>query len=444
MGSRKLPLIAFVGRPNVGKSTLFNRLVGSRVAIVDPTPGVTRDRIFGRCSIDGLPAELVDTGGLTSYGRKSEMDRNIEKQVMMSIESATLVLFVVDTIDGLMPEDKYTADILRRYDRPVLVVANKADDKSHEVSASEFFELGYDEPVAVSALHGKNVEKLFARIKPYLPEPEEDEEGEKPVRFCVVGRPNVGKSSIVNAILGEERCVVSEVAGTTRDMVNTTFSRDGSPYVIVDTAGVRKRRKKMDRIEYFGTTRSKRAIAGSDVALLILDAQDGILEGDKKLIDAIFSLKKGLVIAVNKMDLVDNPVYDEFIEYVQNAAPFIRQTPLIFVSALEREGMDMVLDTLLRVHERMNAFLPLELLKNIIFDIRSFYSPGSKGNRMGEIKAVVHDLVNPPRVVIKVNDPNLFPESYRRLIENQIRSVFDLSGVPLDLVFMESAKKKKK
>lgn len=433
MDKKTLPLVSIVGRPNVGKSTLFNRLIGRRVAIVDDSSGVTRDRIFAKCRIGAADVYIVDTGGLTAGAGKSEMERNIEKQILMSFESSAALVFVVDSATGLMPEDREVAAVLRRYGKPVVLAANKAESRRTAQGASEFFELGFGEPLTVSALHGDNIDALKERISELIPEEAAEPREEQPIRFCVVGRPNVGKSSIANAILGEERCVVSDVPGTTRDMVDTEFARGGRAFVIVDTAGLKRRKSKMDRLEFYGATRTRRAIEGADVAVLVLDARDGLLEGDKRIISAVIELKRGLVIAVNKMDLIEDPVYDNFLKHLEKEAPFLMPSPVLFVSALEGRGMDELFESLVLVHGRLNSPLPIELLKNVICDVRALYSPRSSGGRVGAIKDVIHDRVNPPRVVVKVNDPDLFAPAYVKLIENRIRGVFDLEGVPLDL-----------
>ncbi|HOC93691.1 MAG TPA: ribosome biogenesis GTPase Der [bacterium] len=437
------PLVSIVGRPNVGKSTLFNRLLGRRVSIVDDMAGVTRDRIFARCGFGGVPAFLVDTGGLTPGG-KSELDRNIEKQILMSFESSAVLVFVADAAAGVMPEDRIVADVLRKHNKPVILAANKSDSGKIAQGASEFFALGMGEPIAVSALHGDNIEALRERVAALLPKARGASFETPETRFCVVGRPNVGKSSIVNAVLGEERCVVSDVPGTTRDKVDAEFVHDGRRFVIVDTAGLKRRKSKMDRLEFYSSTRTRRAMAESDVVALVLDSRDGLLEGDKRIINEAIDLKRGLVIVCNKMDLVDNPDYDNFLHHIKTEAPFLMHTPVLFVSARERAGMEALLDRLSEVSARMRFMLPLELLTNVVYDVRSMYSPGSRGRKMGEIRGVVHDSANPPRIIIKVNDPELFPQAYVKLVENRIRGVFDLVGVPLDLKLSGAPVKKKK
>jgi GTPase len=444
MKKSTLPLVSLVGRPNVGKSTLFNRLIGRRIAIVDDTPGVTRDRIFGRCSMLGRQIYLVDTGGLTSYADKSEMDKNIEKQVMLSFESSAVLVLVVDASAGLLPEDVYTANALRKHKRPVIVAANKSDNEKTAESAAEFYKLGFGDPIPISSLHGLNIQELKERIVKLLPEAGEMESRERQLKFCVTGRPNVGKSSIVNAILGEERCVVSPIPGTTRDRVDTEFTRDGRQFVIVDTAGIKRRKNKMDKLEFYSSTRARNAIEDADVAVLVLDAMEGILEGDKRIVAEIIEKKKALVIAVNKIDLVRTPNPERFMEYLGDEASFLKFAPVVFVSALKGEGINDMLDTIFDVNIRMNTMLPVELLRNMIYDIRALYSPRSRGLKFGEIRGVLHDRTGPPRIVIKVNDVKLFPTGYMRLIEKHIRNVFDLRGVPLDLTVSGVPDKKKK
>ncbi len=438
-----IPLITIVGRPNVGKSTLFNRLLKRRVAIVDDMPGVTRDRIFARCRIEGMPCQIVDTGGLTYDMGRDEIEAGVEKQIMLSINSASIVVFVADAQAGMLHEDIFVAEKLRRSGKPVVMVANKADGRRDENTALELAGLGLGDPIMISALHGSNIHELTERLATILPEFEPEYFTEPPIRFCIVGRPNVGKSSITNAILGQERCVVSSVPGTTRDMVDADFTHDGRRFIIVDTAGVKRKKTKMDNMEYYGYTRAKRSIEDSDLAVLVVDAEDGLLEGEKRIADAVITNKKGLLIAVNKMDLIDNPDYDYFLDNFFLNAPFLKSKPILFVSALERSGMDALLDNIVDVHRRQNELLPLELLKNVIYDTRTLYSPAARKGRVGEILDVIHDSTNPPRIVIRANDPELFDRNYKRLIENRIRAIFNLSGVTLELKFAGPRPRKK-
>lgn len=443
MTLREIPVVSIVGRPNVGKSTLFNRLVGRRVAIVDDRPGVTRDSNIAKCRIEGKLCHLVDTGGLSNTRRKDEIESGVDRQILASIENSSLVLFVVDLAAGPQPEDKYVAETLRRRKTEVVFVANKADGDRLERQTGAFFELGLGEPMPVSALHGRNVEELLERVGSLLPAAAEAPPEER-IRFCIVGRPNVGKSSITNAILGQERCVVSSVPGTTRDSIETDFTWNELHFTIIDTAGQRRNKSSLDNIEFYSITRARAAIRNCDVAALVLDATQGLLEGDKRIAAAIQEYQRGFLIIVNKMDLVENPVMEYFIKNLVDGAPFLRHTPIMFVSAHEREGMDAVLDSVADIHDRLHTALPKELVENLIYDIRALFSPRSRGAAIGEIKGVIHDKTNPPRIVVRTNDKTLFPPEYVRLIENRIREAFDLDGVPLEIVFTGSPKKKGK
>jgi GTPase len=434
------PTLAIVGRPNVGKSTLFNRLAGRRIAIVDDQPGVTRDSLTSDCRIEGKRCRLVDTGGLTNNRRKDTIEQGVDHQILTTIEKAALVLFVADVASGPMPEDRYVADTLRRMKRPVVLVANKADTHKQEQRLDDLYELGLGEPQAVSALHGRNMEELCEHIAKLLPRSDEPPDEER-IRFCLVGRPNVGKSSLANAILGQERCIVSPTPGTTRDSIATDFSWNDIAYTVVDTAGQRRRKGDLDNVEFYSITRARDAIKRSDVAVLVLDATQGLLEGDKRIASAINEYKRGFLLLVNKMDLISAPDTDSFISNLLIDAPFLRHTPILFISAMHREGMDTVLKHTAAIRDRLYATLPQDLLENIIYDIRALFSPGSSGRRVGEIRGVIHDRTTPPRVVLKVNDRDLFPPAYMRLIENRLRDAFDLAGVPLDLNVSSPPKK---
>ena len=435
--------IAIVGRPNVGKSTMFNRLLRRRIAIVDDRPGVTRDSIVSECRILGKRCFLVDTGGLSSFGKKNEIETGVDEQILRSIESADVILFVVDSSAGPMPEDRYVAQVLRRMKRRVVFVSNKADGPEHDDRTTEFCELGMDEPMPVSALHGRNIMDLQEKLAAMLPESAEPEQHER-ITFCIVGRPNVGKSSLTNAILGQDRCIVSSTPGTTRDSIQADFTWNHSQYTIIDTAGQRRRKRNLDDVEFYSINRARNAIKRCDVAVLILDAEEGLFEGEKRIASAIQEYKRGFLLVVNKMDLIPDPNTDFFIQNMLQEAPFLRNTPILFVSALEKAGMDMILDNVADIYDRLHTPLPQELLENLIYDIRALFSPRSKGRRIGEIRGVIHDRVNPPRIVLKVNDVDLFPPDYMRLIENRIRDAFNLAGVPLDLTLSAPPKSKKR
>jgi len=444
MLSGNLPVVAIAGRPNVGKSTLFNRLVGKRVSIVDDRPGVTRDSIVLKTKLGGRPCHLVDTGGLTGDTRKHELDAKVEAQILRSIAGADLIVFVVDSAGGIVQDDLFVAGVLRKAGVRVLLAANKADsperDRRHE---ADFFALGFGDPLPVSALNGRNLRELGELVVKHLPAAEEEESPEG-ITFCVVGRPNVGKSSLVNAILGQDRCVVSSVPGTTRDSIAADFVYGGDHFTIVDTAGQRRRKKNLDDVEFYSITRAQESIRNSDVAVLVIDATEGLSEGDKRIASTVLENRRGFLLVVNKMDLVDSEKSDEFIKYLANEAPFLRNTPVIFVSALERDGMEVILDNIADIHARMHTPLPLELLENVIYDVRALFSPRVKGRgAVGAISGVIHDRVNPPRVIIKVDDKDVFTQDYIRMIENRLREVFNLAGIPLEVAIYDTSPEKK-
>jgi GTP-binding protein len=437
------PEVSIVGRPNVGKSTLFNRIIGRRMAIVDDRPGVTRDSLAAECRILGKRCMLVDTGGLSSFRRKSEIEQGVDRQILASMKRAALCLFVVDLQAGVVPEDVHVAETLRRTGAEVLLVGNKADGERHDRTSAEFSELALGEPFPVSALHGRNILDLLEAVAARLPETRERTDEER-IRIAIVGRPNVGKSSITNAVLGQERCIVSAEPGTTRDSISCDFSWDGVPFTIVDTAGQRRRKSKADDIEYYSISRARSAIKRSNLCVLVLDAEQGLTEGDKRIASAIQEFDRGFLIAVNKMDLIKNPNMDYFIKNLLTDAPFLRNTPILFVSAMHREGMDSILKHAVDIHDRMFTLLPQDLLENLIYDIRAMFSPRSQGRLIGEIKGVLHDKVDPPRIVLQVNDSELFPPDYMKLIENRIREAFNLAGVPLQLEAIGKPKMKNK
>lgn len=438
-----VPEVSIVGRPNVGKSTLFNRIVGRRMAIVDDRPGVTRDSLAAECRIQGKRCHIVDTGGLSSINRKSEIEEGVDRQILASMKRSALCLFVVDLQAGVVPEDRHVAETLRRIGVEVLLIGNKADGPNHDDMGSEFYELAFGAPFPVSALHGRNILDLLEAVGARMPEAADTSE-EESIRVAIVGRPNVGKSSITNAVLGQERCIVSSVPGTTRDSIACDFSWDGIPFTIIDTAGQRRRRSKADDIEYYSIARARSAIKRSNVCVLVIDAEMGLTEGDKRIASAIQEFDRGFLIAVNKMDLIKDPSTENFIKNLLVDAPFLRNTPLLFVSAMLREGMEMILKNAVDIHDRMFTLLPIDLLSNLIYDIRAMFSPRSQGRMIGEIKGVIHDKVDPPRIVLQVNDSDLFPPDYMRLIENRIRVAFNLAGVPIQLEAIGKPKDKNK
>ncbi|MEW6201205.1 MAG: ribosome biogenesis GTPase Der [bacterium] len=443
MAYKDLPKVMIFGRPNVGKSALFNRLLGGRTAIVADTPGVTRDSLHGICRRWEKPFVLIDTGGFVS-GKKMELEEAIDRQINRSLHTADVVLFVVDVSTGILPEDERIGDILRSEMKPIIIVANKADNNRLAGGAAEFYKLGLGEPVAVSAAHNSGIDDLGEKIAGILTETALPEtESAEPVRFCIVGRSNVGKSSLVNAVLGEERCVVSEEAGTTRDSVNTLFHYKGQEYEIVDTAGIRKRKSGLVGVDFYSYTRACKSIKNSTVSVLLIDAAAGLLEGDKKIARYIKDSGKGLVIGVNKMDLIENPNKEGFIEYLMGEANFLAFTPVAFLSALTGEGVSGMLEEISDVSGRMGAELPQAMLEEVIFRFVDMRPPRSKKGLDGKVKGVEQIGGFPPKVMLKVKRKDCFSDGYLEMIEKYLIETYEMYGVPVKVIVREIGKRNK-
>ncbi|MEW5946577.1 MAG: ribosome biogenesis GTPase Der [bacterium] len=436
MSAEGMPVVAIVGRPNVGKSALFNRLMGRRISIVADTPGVTRDRIQGLCTRGRTPFLLLDGGGFAPEARR-ELERAVEKQIARSIAMADLIVFVVDAGDGLVPEDRRVAEVLRREGKPVVVAANKADAAGGEGAAGEFFGLGLGEPLAVSAIHGTNADELLERIAEGLGGERAAARSGSPARVCIVGRPNVGKSSLVNAILGEERCVVSREPGTTRDAVDAAFSFEGRDYVIVDTAGMKKKRTSMSGLEYYGFNRARRAIRAASIAVLLLDAEEGIVDGDKKIAAYVRERGKALIIGVNRIDLIENPDFDRFLGHLAVEAPFLRYTPVVFLSALTGVGLRELLSEVGSVREKMEIEFPAVELEETMYGILEMFPPASAGGGRGVAYGVRQVRKSPLVIALDVNRRECFPATYVAMLENRFVEINELYGAPLRIVVRE-------
>ncbi|MDI3279864.1 MAG: ribosome biogenesis GTPase Der [Bacillota bacterium] len=430
------PLVAIVGRPNVGKSTLFNRLVGEEKAIVDPTPGVTRDRLFARTDWRGRPLLLVDTGGIEPE-EDDAIGRQTRRQAELAIASADLILFVVDGQAGLLPGDEEVADLLRRSGRPVLVVVNKVDRPADcETARAEFAALGLGEPLPISALHGTGTGDLLDRVWKLLP-PAEEEEERAAVHLAVIGRPNVGKSSLVNAILGEERVIVSELPGTTRDAVDTPFSWQGHPLVIIDTAGLRRRGERQSAVERYSILRTLRAIERADVCVVVFDATAGLTAQDKRVAGYASQAGRGIVLALNKWDAVTGTMRDttRFERQVRAELDFLAYAPLVFVSALRRQRIGRLLETCLSVAAEHSRRIPTGVLNQFLEDALARHEPPARKGKQLKIFYGAQVAVKPPRFVFFVNAPHLVHFSYRRYLENRLREAFGFQGTPLILEF---------
>lgn len=452
-----LPVVAIVGRPNVGKSTLFNRLVGGRVAIVEDEPGTTRDRVYGEAEWNGRRFTVVDTGGL-ELEPGSVIEERVQDQARVAIEESDLILFVVDAHSGLAPLDHEVADRLRRARPPVIVVVNKADNERRELEAAEFHALGFEDLALVSAAHGRNSGDLADLIVERLPPPRADEQPEEPrgdlsdeeleelaesemgpPRIAIVGRPNTGKSTFVNRVLGRERMIVSEVAGTTRDPVDTPITVDGQPAVLVDTAGIRRRGSVREGIERYSVLRSMKAIARSDVAIVLVDATEGFTAQDAHVAGYVMEEGKGLVVVMNKWDLVekDEHTADAWLKTLRREAPYLAWADIVFASALTGQRVERILREALRVADERLRRVPTADLNRLIGGAVADHPPAHVRNRLAKVFYATQAGVAPPTFVVFVNDPTLVHFSYRRYLENRIRAEYGFLGTPIRLVLRQ-------
>ena len=433
-------LVAIVGRPNVGKSTLFNRLTQTRTAIVDDTSGTTRDRQYGKVDWCGQEFSIVDTGGWV-VNSEDIFEGEINKQVHIAIEEADVILFMVDVTNGVTDLDDKVAEILRRSKKPVLLVANKSDSNDWQYASAEFYSLGLGDPYCVSAISGFGTGDLLDEIMRRFPEKEEENLLEEIPRFAIVGRPNAGKSSIINAFIGEERNIVTEIAGTTRDSIYTRYNKFGFDFYLVDTAGIRKKAKVNEDIEYYSVIRSIRAIENSDVCILMIDATRGIEGQDANIFSLIQRNNKGLVVCVNKWDLVENKSV-EAIRHFENAirnrfAPFT-DFPIIFGSALTKQRIYKVLETAVKVYENRNRKIATSPLNNYMQEVIAAYPPPANKGKYVKIKYVTMlKEAKIPSFVFFCNLPQWVKEPYRRYLENKIREQWDFSGTPTNIFMRE-------
>ncbi|MDX5404873.1 MAG: ribosome biogenesis GTPase Der [Bacteroidota bacterium] len=430
-------IVAIVGRPNVGKSTLFNRLVQRRDAIVDSVAGVTRDRHYGKSEWQGREFSVIDTGGYVE-GSEDIFEEEIRRQVGLALEEANAILFVVDVETGLTDFDKQIANLVRRTEKPVLLVVNKVDNNVRLAEAAEFYSLGFDEFFPISSINGSGTGELLDElIKQMPPEVEPDPEEEELPKLAIIGRPNVGKSSIVNALYGENRNIVTDIAGTTRDTVNTRFTKFGFDFLILDTAGLRKKAKVHENLEFYSVMLSVRAIENSDVCVIVLDGTRGIEGQDLSIFHLAEKNHKGIVVLVNKWDLVekDTSTTKEFEALIRSRTAPFTDYPIIFTSALTKQRILKAFEEAMAVYKRRNTRISTSALNDVMLPILKDTPPPSTKGKMIKIKFCTQLPTYAPKFAFFANLPQYIKDPYKRFVENQLRKNFDFRGVPIDIFF---------
>ena len=437
------PLVAIVGRPNVGKSMLFNKLVGQRLSIVEDTPGVTRDRLYAEAEWRGRTFDLVDTGGIEPSA-DSQILAFMRQQAEIAIQNATVILFLCDIKTGMTASDQEVANMLLRARKPVVLAVNKMDQVGHtNPDIYEFYNLGLGDPIPVSAVHGHGTGDLLDACFAHFPPEEEEEVEDGVVRVAVIGKPNVGKSSLVNRILGEERVIVSDMAGTTRDAVDSYFENQKGKYCFIDTAGMRKKSKVDDRIEKFSVLRSTMAIERCDVCLILIDANEGVTEQDTKVAGLAHEAGKACIIVVNKWDAVekDDKTMDRMRQDVRRDLSYMAYAPIVFISALTGQRVDRLFDLINYVNDQAALRITTGMLNTVLADATARVQPPTDKGRRLKIYYMTQVGVKPPHFVVFCNDAQLFHFSYQRYLENQIRSTFGLEGTPIRLTIRQKGDK---
>ena len=426
-------IVAIVGTPNVGKSTIFNRMIGDRHAIVDDAAGITRDRLYGKCTWLGHTFSVVDTGGIEIVNRPFQ--EQIRAQVEIAIDEADVIVFVTDGKLGISADDRMVAKLLYKVNKPIILVVNKIDEGSHISDAQEFYALGLGEPLVVSGSHGIGIGELLDKIIKNLPEGE-DEMDENKITFCMVGRPNVGKSSLTNALLNEQRVIVSDISGTTRDSIDTPFVKDGKQYVVIDTAGLKKRGKIYESIDKYSAIRALKAIERSEIVLLVLNGKEGITEQDKHVISYATDLHKAIIIVVNKYDLVEKQTntISEMTKWIRMEYKFLDYAPICFVSAVKKQRIETIFETLNTVHQAYYTRVKTSLLNEVMQDAQMMNpSPNFNGGRVKILYASQVETA-PPTIVLFVNNPDWMHFSYLRYLENRLRETFNFDGTPINIL----------
>lgn len=429
------PIVAIVGRPNVGKSTLFNRLVGTRKAIVEDIPGVTRDRLYDSTDWAGHEFVIIDTGGIR-FDEGDIFAREIKLQAQLAIEEADVIVLVLDAQEGISPEDEQVADLLRKSRKPVVLAANKVENFDRQLEYFEFYKLGLGEPIPVSAMHGRNINELLDAVVNQFAPPEEYLEDEEATKIAIVGRPNVGKSSLVNALLGEERVIVSDTPGTTRDAIDTPFEYEGNRYVLIDTAGMRKRSRIVEATERYSVIRALKSVERADVVLIMLDASEGVIEQDKKIAGYVHEQGKASVIIVNKWDLVekDGRTMNKFDKDIREELKFLAYCPILYVSALTRKRIFKILELVDFVSDQHNRRIQTSELNQVINEAMLLNPlPGGGGKKI-KIYYAAQVQTAPPTFVFFANHPDKVHFSYLRYLDNALRKNFGFEGTPIKLI----------
>jgi len=425
--------VAIVGRPNVGKSTVFNRLLEERLSIVEDTPGVTRDRIYGDCNWLSKTYRLIDTGGIQI--EDVPFQKEINAQVEIAIEEADVIIFITDGRSGLTNDDEYIARLLQKSKKPIILAVNKIDDISKINDIYEYYQLGIGDPIAISGIHGIGIGDLLDRVVELMPEKQIDSY-EGMIKFSIIGRPNVGKSSLTNAFLNQERVIVSDIEGTTRDAIDTVFEANDKRYVVIDTAGIRKRGKIYENVEKYSVLRAKSAIERADISLVLLDASTGIIEQDKHVAGLAHEAKKGVIIVYNKWDLVvkDDKTMNEITKKIRKEFAYLDYAPIAFTSAKDNKRVDTLLPLIDQVYENLNRRIATNVLNEVILDAQLANPAKPHNGKKLKIYYASQVSTAPCTIVIFVNNPDLLHFSYERYLENRLREAFDFDGVPINII----------